>query len=727
MTNRRIRFRGRLSRTWRQHRLLRLAAAAVTLVLPFVVAASSSASAGVNLVVNPGAEQAGPGNFPLCWGKYGYGKNAYSIGTTRKAHSGNRAIQVTISKRSSGDRIVQMLENQSCAPWVAAGHQYNLGVWYMSNTPDAVITVFRHDVKQGWQFWMDLKALPTTGKYKYASVLTPRTPPNTDQLSWGVTVYGKGTVITDDYSVVDATVKAGPTACSAGAACTKGVWQVLPFPSPVRTIHAVLMHTGNVLLVAGSGNDPSYFAAGTFMSAVYNPVKGTFQVIPTPDDFFCGGHIQLPDGKVLILGGTLAYPAADGSHGYQGLNTSYIFNPATSSYQRVNDLIDGHWYPSATELGNGDVISFGGLSTTGRGSTVTEYFKYNPGSPSDGEWLPLNEIHESYDYWDLYPAMILMQNGSLFYTGSHVFGSNIKSESDIYDITNILDPGTPAPVTEVPGLQDDPGVMGQDMTDQSMSVLLPPAQSQKVLLAGGGTSNYVLPATRDTDLIDLDSPNPGYTPGPLLPRGKLSNGQLEPASAGKMYVSLVLLPNGMVFETGGGLTNREEPVYEASMYDPATNTFISGMATDPVPRTYHSSAFLLPDGRVMAIGNNPGNGSFDLRISIYTPPYLFHGARPQITSLATPYWTYGSTQQITVNQKIVSAELISPASVTHSSDPSQRFVALPLTVSGNHIGLNVTTNPDIAPAGWYMLFVTNANGVPSVARWVHVNHVAANR
>ena len=187
-----------------------------------------------------------------------------------------------------------------------------------------------------------------------------------------------------------------------------------------------------------------------------------------------------------------------------------------------------------------------------------------------------------------------------------------------------------------------------------------------------------------------------------------------------MYVSMVLLPNGMVFETGGGLIDREAPVYEASMYNPATGRFISGMATDPVPRTYHSSAFLLPDGRVMAIGNNPGNGSFNMHISVYTPPYLFHGPRPRITSLGSTYWTYGSTQQITANQKIVRAELISPASVTHSSDPNQRFVALPLTVNGNHIGLNVTTNPNIAPPGWYMLFVTNANGVPSVAKWVHV-------
>ena len=145
------------------------------------------------------------------------------------------------------------------------------------------------------------------------------------------------------------------------------------------------------------------------------------------------------------------------------------------------------------------------------------------------------------------------------------------------------------------------------------------------------------------------------------------------------------------------------------------------MAADPVPRGYHSSAFLLPDGRVMAIGNNPGNGSFDMRISVYSPPYLFKGPRPQITRVATADWKYGATETITTNQKIVSAELIRPAAVTHSSDPNQRSVALPLTPEGNgKYGLNVTTNPDIAPPGYYMLFVQNANGVPSVAKWVHL-------
>jgi hypothetical protein len=263
------------------------------------------------------------------------------------------------------------------------------------------------------------------------------------------------------------------------------------------------------------------------------------------------------------------------------------------------------------------------------------------------------------------------------------------------------------------------------MTDQSMAILLPPAQAQRVMLMGGGNVDYSLPSTRLTDLIDLfpTSGSPAYKPGPLIPTGTaLVNGSLvkETSTEGKMYVSMVILPNGTVFETGGALANRGQPVFEASMYNPATNQFVPGMATDPVPRGYHSSAFLLPDGRVMAIGNNPGDGEFDMRISIYSPPYLFHGARPQVTSLASTQWGYGKTQQITVNQEVVSAELIRPSAVTHSSDPNQRYVALPMTVSGNNIGLNVTSNPNIAPPGWYMLFVTNANGVPSVAKWVHL-------
>jgi hypothetical protein len=748
-------FAGTLSGKWRSSKRLRAAAGAVALVVPIIVVTSSSASAGVNLIVNPNLTQTS-GGMPVCWQKSGSGSIGYSIGTTTKAvDPGGRALEVSVSKYSSGEALAMMTMNQSCAPSVTPGHQYDLGVHYLSSTPDAVIELYRHDVSQGWVLWEDVENLPVAGTYKDATVRTPVIPTGTDQISWGVSVYGKGTVITDDYSMTDATVASSKAVCTAGVACTKGAWQVLPFPSPVRSIHTVVMMNGKVLLIAGSGNDPDEFAAGTFESAVYDPSKGTFQIIPTPDDFFCAGHIQLANGNVLVLGGNKAYQTA--TRDYEGLNTSYIFDPLTDKYVKENNLNSGHWYPSATELGNGDIISFGGLNQNGEGTTVMEYFKYansptdaSPDSKTDGKWLPETDLNEDNGFWGLYPAMILMQNGELFYSGSHVFGNNETPVGDdggvdgaagagkgnggagILNISKVLDPAAGAagdPITQVNGLQDNPGgPPGTDMTDQSMSVLLPPAQSQQVFLAGGGNINYNKPAVRTTDLINLLSKAPKYTPGPLLLRGLLSNGKEEPASEGKMYVSMVLLPNGQVFETGGGLIDREDPVYEASMInpakleaDPTSEAAYTPMATDPVPRTYHSQSFLLPDGRVMSIGNNPGDGSFDMRISIYSPPYLFQGARPQITGVQSASdWTYGKSYNLTTNTGIVSAELIRPEAVTHQSDPNQRYVSLGISGSGTKLKLSLTNNDNIAPPGWYMLFVTNANGVPSVAKWVHV-------
>jgi hypothetical protein len=739
----------------RGSRRARAAVGALALALPLAVVVSTHASAGVNMVVNAGVEQPN-GGFPLCYAKAGSGTNKYSIGTTKKAHSGSTALAVTISSYKNGQRMARIGMSQSCAPDVVVGHQYNIGVWYMSSSPDNVIELYRHDEKKGWVFWMDLKTLKASGHYLGASVRTPSIPSGTDQIAYGVALYGKGTLITDDYSLSDATVKATATTCSAGAACTKGAWQVLPFHSPVRSVHTVLLYNGKILFVAGSGNNPAQFKAGSFESAVYDPTTGKFQVIPTPDDFFCAGHVQLADGNVLILGGNKAYPTANGKVGYEGLNTSYVFDPATEKYMKVKSgLIQGHWYPSATELGNGSVVSYGGLNGASQAAYAVEYFDYNksilqssPDASTDGTWLPRSAINgdgttaanapNNGQFWGLYPAMILTQNGELFYTGSHVFGNNEtpvgpgvtargKGGAGFLNISNIRNPGAADPMTTVDGLQDTPGgPAGTDMTDQSMSVLLPPAQSQQVFLAGGGNINYNKPGTRLTDLINLNAAAPAYKAGPLLPRGTLSNGKEEPVNDGKMYPSMVLLPNGNVFETGGALINREDPVFEASMINTAnlesgSGTVYTEMAHDPVPRGYHSQSLLLPDGRVLSIGNNPGDGSFELRISVYTPPYLFDGARPQIKSVQTnTKWTYGNNFSISSNVPIKSAELLRPAAVTHQSDPNQRFVALPISGSGDTVSVNLTSNHNIAPPGWYMLFVTNGNNVPSVAKWVHV-------
>lgn len=667
---------------------------------------SPQSAEAANLVKNPGFETAGSDGMPYCWEKSGWGDNDFTFETTADAHSGSKAMKVSLTRRVEGDRKALITESTDCAPVVTAGKQYDLSLWYKTTTPDANVTVFRHDATGGWQYWTDLKTLEMQGSWTQATVRTPEVPAGTDRITWGVSVYGTGSATTDDYTMDQVADVTPPATCTGTAdECANGRWDVLPTQNPVRSMHSVVLNNGKVLLIAGSGNSQENFDAGTFTSAVYNPADGSYKVIPTPKDMFCSGHIQLQDGRVLVLSGNKAFPAADGSHGYEGYKDSYIFDPVTETYSRTNDLNDGHWYPSATELGNGDVISFGGLREDSTGSVTAEYW-----SDAQQKWLALWQVNQTWSYWGLYPSMILMQDGRLFYSGSHVFGNNIPGTgSAIYDYGANT-------ITQVPGLQS------KDERDQSASVLLPPAQDQKVLTIGGGNIDSNPDGNRLTDVIDLKDANPSYVAGPPIPQGTvdLGNGPVaETGNQGKMYVSAVLLPDGNVLETGGALHNRANPVYEASIYDPTANTF-DPVAADPEARGYHSSAFLLPDGRVMATGDNPGNGTWNHNVSIYTPPYLLKSTRPTITSVIDTEWNYGDTQRITVDRPIAKAELIRPAAVTHSSDPNQRFVDLPLSVDGNNVDLNVTSNPNVAPPGWYMLFAVDANGVPSVAKWVHL-------
>nr|WP_307652192.1 galactose oxidase early set domain-containing protein [Streptomyces sp. DSM 42143] len=664
-------------------------------------------ASAANLITNPGFETAGTGDMPYCWEKSGWGDNDFTFETVADAHSGDRAMKVELTRRVDGDRKALITESAECAPVVTEGKQYDLSLWYRTTTPDASLTLFRHDTTAGWQYWTDLKTLDLAADWTQASVRTPEVPAGTDRISWGVSVYGTGSATTDDYTMEQVADPIPDPECTGTAEeCANGRWDVLPTENPVRSMHSVVLHNGKVLLIAGSGNDPEMFEAGTFTSAVYDPQTGDYKTIPTPKDMFCAGHVQLKDGRVLVMSGNLGYPSADGTIGYQGYKDSYIFDPETETYLKTNDMNDGHWYPSATILGNGDVISFGGLREDSTGSVTAELW-----SDEQQKWLPTWQVNQTWSYWGLYPSMILMQDGRLFYSGSHVFGNNIPGTgSAIYDYGANT-------ITEVPGLQR------KDERDQSMSVLLPPAQDQKVLTIGGGNIDSNPDANRLTDIIDLKQPDPTYVAGPPLPQGTvdLGNGPVpQTGDQGKMYVSAVLLPDGKVLETGGALHNRANPVFETSIFDPATETF-DPVAVDPEARGYHSSAFLLPDGRVMTTGDNPGNGSWNHDVSIYTPPYLLKGERPTITSVIDTEWNYGDTQRITVDRPIAKAELIRPAAVTHSSDPNQRFVDLPLSVDGDNVDLNVTSNPNLAPPGWYMLFAVDANGVPSVAKWVHLD------
>lgn len=166
----------------------------------------------------------------------------------------------------------------------------------------------------------------------------------------------------------------------------------------------------------------------------------------------------------------------------------------------------------------------------------------------------------------------------------------------------------------------------------------------------------------------------------------------------------------------------------ARIYDPTAGTF--RMAASPrVGRDYHSEALLLPDGRVVVLGSNPlyGDqdnrtpGTFEQRIEVYSPPYLYHGPRPALTDGPTVL-PRGATAEFRTpdSDAIATAKLIRPSAVTHVTDVEQRSVALDIIRKPGAISVTVPLQAGLVPSGWYMLFVTDRTGTPSVARWVHV-------
>jgi hypothetical protein len=593
-----------------------------------------------------------------------------------------------------------------------------------------------------------------------------------------------------------------------------GHWARLPVPHGFRVnaIHAALLHTGKVLIVAGSGNNRDAFEEKSFRTVIYDPATEEFTEVETPTDVFCAGHTFLSNGNLLIAGGTKSYevleadvkhaagvmkiknespdggprtfpegtrligtsgqayrlraevtvPAAakmthgtrvmvhageaevwvdaertgdapvveqpaqytiDGLSGddarnlygvsdkitrekqeYGGDKTSYEFDPVQEKYVRTGDLRDHRWYPTLIGLTDGDVLAVSGLDEFGR-ILPGRNERYQADKK---RWVAAPELKR---YFPTYPGLHLMADGKVFYSGSNAgYGSDTEGRTPgVWDVKKNK-------FRAVPGLRDP------RQTETSSSLLLAPAQDQKVMILGGGGIGESEESTRRTDIIDLDEKKPAYRPGPDLP---------EPAR----YLSTVLLPDDTVLTTGGssgyrGGTYRgaqRSDLFNAQIYQPATNAFVTA-AESTVGRNYHSEAILLPDGRVITLGGDPlydksgkNAGTFEQRIEVFSPPYLFRGERPKITGGPEEVARGGSARFGTPDAgRITTARLVKPSSVTHVTDTDQRSVALTLKRTAGAVDVTVPQKAGLVPSGWYMLFLVDDKGVPSVARWVRV-------
>ena len=227
--------------------------------------------------------------------------------------------------------------------------------------------------------------------------------------------------------------------------------------------------------------------------------------------------------------------------------------------------------------------------------------------------------------------------------------------------------------------------------------------------------------------IDLSDPNAAWTDIALM-------------NYRRVHFYLVALPDGKVFAVGGtqetGGNGCSDPVLPAEMYDPGNPT--AGwvpMATMAEPRMYHSAAVLLPDARILIAGGQhggPQGNQVQKTAQIFSPPYLFDAGgglatRPTIdlasANLGPNVIRYEADfTLVTPNAgEIVKVSLVRPGAATHSFDQDQRFVELGFTVCGvNALRVTPPANGNVAPPGYYMLFILDGSGVPSVAQFLEL-------
>lgn len=432
--------------------------------------------------------------------------------------------------------------------------------------------------------------------------------------------------------------------------------------------HAMLLTNGKVLY-AGS------YADG-LTPHLFDPATNGVTLAAQPGfNIFCMGHTHLADGRVFTAGGHI--------DDYEGYARATIYNSGANTWTRIPDMNAGRWYPTTTSLANGDVLV---VSGTIHGPACCQVYNDTPQvyQVATNSWRTLSS---AVYHLQLYPFMFLAPNGKVFMAGWS-------------PVTRYLDTsGSGAWTTVATSLHGWRNYGSAVMYDAG-----------KVMLIGGdGDGSRTVTATTET--IDLNAATPVWT-----------------AKASMHYPrrqhNATLLPDGTILVTGGssaqGFDVASGAVYPAEIYNPATNTW-TVVASLARYRGYHSFAILLPDGRVLSAGGqvNSSGGANGANAEIYSPPYLFKGAKPVITSAPTSV-AYGQTALIGTSNAIAKVTWIRLGAVTHAFNEEQRFLKLNFAATTGGVNVTFPSSANLSPPGYYMLFLLNSTGVPSVAKIIRI-------
>jgi Domain of unknown function (DUF1929)/F5/8 type C domain len=461
-----------------------------------------------------------------------------------------------------------------------------------------------------------------------------------------------------------------------------GSWSGV-IPAPVIPIFSALLPSGKVLLWDSVGDNATetYPDQSFTRAAVYDPVTDTSKRVDVVAyNIFCAGFVQLANGNVFVAGGNL-------DTSLNGIRQTHIFDWRTESWSRGPDMQDGRWYPSVASLPNDEALIIGGGPTTAEIRTVSGSLRRLSGftTPSSREYSFLQTVPDG-------RALLLGPPAAM----------------------SLIDPAAAGALAGA-GTRDSIHRGYGSYANYDIG---------RFLVAGGGSVNEDglsgVP-TRTARVVDTRSGTPvASATGSLITRRRQHN--LTILADGS-----VLATGGQKTNAGGGLVDLANPAYTAERWDPATGAWTE-LAPAAVAREYHSSALLLPDGRVLTGGGGICGecqrvGYLRRDFEIFTPPYLYRhdgsgqlATRPTLTG-APATLGYDSAFTLTSPQaaRIRKLGLVRLGAPTHGEDQGQRYVPLSFTVSGTTLTAAAPNNPNEAPAGPYMLFAVDDAGVPSVA------------
>jgi hypothetical protein len=432
------------------------------------------------------------------------------------------------------------------------------------------------------------------------------------------------------------------------------------------------------------------------MPRIWDPSTGSPNGLPeiqVTDMLFCAGQTLMPDGRLMVAGGHRQDDA--------GIKATYFFSP-DGAEQKGPDMAYARWYPTLTVLGDGRVLSMAGRDENKSVVTTPEIWE-------DGQWKELpgaGSLEIPY-----YPRNFVdPSNGLIFYAGERI-------QSRWFNVDGTGAGGVRGSWTAGPT-----HTYGSNR-DYGSAVMY---DAGKILVVGGGGyTGWQSPdpkanlPTATAEVIDLNQGTPSWQS-----TGSMANR--------RRHLNATILPDGQVLATGGlsggGFNDIASAVKAAEIWNPENNRWTT-LSAGSVGRGYHAVSLLLPNGTVLhgASGdaNVPGGGGAayppQRNHEIFSPPYLFKGARPSISSAPSSVGYNEAFSVVTPNAaQIVEVRWIRLGSVTHAFDASQRANKLSFTPTPTGVEVTAPANAKLAPPGHYLLFILNRNGVPSAGKVVRV-------